>query len=167
MAASNGHRVFEITRRFDQPRARVWKAWSEQDQLAKWWGPKGCAIEALRLEFRPGGFFHYSMKSHERPKTWGRFLYREIAPLERLVWLNSFANKDCGIARAPFSESCPLEIQNAVTFEEQGRSTVVTLRAEPFGALEAELGFFAELCSSGGLAQGYGGTFDQLAGHLA
>jgi uncharacterized protein YndB with AHSA1/START domain len=167
MAASNAHRVFELTRRFDQPRARLWKAWSEPEQLLHWWGPKGCAIQVLRLEFRPGGFFHYSMKSHGASMTWGRFMYREITALERLVWLNSFANQDCGIARAPFSEHCPLEIQNAVTFEEQGKSTLITLRAEPFGALETELSFFVELCSSGGLAQGYGGTFDQLAEHVA
>jgi uncharacterized protein YndB with AHSA1/START domain len=166
MAASNEHGVFEITRRFDHPRARVWKAWSEPEQLAQWWGPKGCALKVLRLEFRPGGFFHYSMKSRNAPTLWGRFMYREIASPERLVWLNSFANTDCGIARAPFSESCPLEIQNAVTFTEQGRSTTLTLRAEPFGALESEVSFFAELCSTGSLAQGYGGTFDQLTGHL-
>jgi hypothetical protein len=82
------------------------------------------------------------------------------------VWLSSFANESCGIAGAPFSDNCPLEIQNTVTFTEQGRSTTVSLRAEPFGATAAELAFFAELCSSGSLAQGYGGTLDQLAEQL-
>jgi hypothetical protein len=42
----------------------------------------------------------------------------------------------------------------------------MTLHAEPFGASLEEIKYFAELCSSGSLQQGYGGTFDQLADHL-
>jgi hypothetical protein len=40
------------------------------------------------------------------------------------------------------------------------------LHAEPFGASVEEVEYFAELCSSGSLEKGYGGTFDQLADHL-
>jgi hypothetical protein len=81
------------------------------------------------------------------------------------VWLNSFANESCGITRAPFSDSCPLEIQNAVTFTEQAGITTVALRAVPFGALKEERRYFEELRPS--LELGYGGTFEQLADHLA
>ncbi len=163
MTARDDPTSFTITRQFKAPRVLVWKAWSDADQLKRWWGPSGCSVDVLRLEFRPGGFFHYAMKFGNAPTMWGRFNYREIAAPERLVWLNSFANERCGIARAPFSESCPLEIQNTVTFTEQGGATTVTLQAEPFGEVEAERKFFDELRSSGSLAQGYGGTFDQLA----
>lgn len=164
MAASANRTTFEIIREFKAPRAVVWKAWSEAGALQKWWGPQGCAIEILRFEFRPGGFFHYAMKFENAPTMWGRFNYREIAAPERMVWLNSFANEQCGIARAPFSEVCPLEIENAVTFTEQHGITTVTLRARPFGELDAERKFFEELHPS--LEQGYGGTFAQLANYL-
>lgn len=60
---------------------------------------------------------------------------------------------------------CPLEIENAIAFAEQVGTTRMTLHAEPFGASAEEVKF-AELCSSGSLEQGYGGTFDQLADHL-
>jgi hypothetical protein len=80
------------------------------------------------------------------------------------VWLNSFANAQGGIARAPFSEHCPMEIENAVTFSEQAGITTVRLRASPFGEEAAERQFFDDLQPS--LEQGYGGTFDQLAAHL-
>ena len=50
--------VFEMERVFNAPRDRVWKAWSDAGQLSQWWGPKGCSVEILRFEFRPGGFFH-------------------------------------------------------------------------------------------------------------
>jgi uncharacterized protein YndB with AHSA1/START domain len=169
MAASHNKTTrsstFEITRVFKAPRDRVWKAWSEADHLKHWWGPKGCSIEILRFEFRPGGFVHYAMKFADAPTMWGRFNYREIVVPERIVWLNSFSNEKCGIARAPFSEFCPLEIENSVTFTEHAGTTTVALCAEPFGESSEERKYFEELRPS--LEQGYGGTFEQLADYLA
>jgi uncharacterized protein YndB with AHSA1/START domain len=165
MLASNGRTAFVIERQFKASRAAVWKAWSDGDQLKSWWGPKGCSLHVARFEFRPGGFFHYAMKFGNAPTMWGRFNYREISAPERLVWLNSFANERCGIARAPFSESCPLEVENAVTFTEDAGTTTVTLRAEPFGESERERKYFEQLRPS--LELGYAGTFEQLTNHLA
>jgi uncharacterized protein YndB with AHSA1/START domain len=171
MAASDDkpsrNSAFAITRVFKAPRNRVWKAWSEADQLKHWWGPKGCSIEMRRFELRPGGFFHYAMKFAGALPMWGRFNYREIVAPERIVWLNSFSNEKCGIARAPFSDLCPLEIENSVTLREHNGSTTVSLRAEPFGEVAEERKFFDELCSSRSLEQGYVGTFEQLADYLA
>jgi uncharacterized protein YndB with AHSA1/START domain len=159
--------VFEKSRVFDAPRDRVWQAWSERDQLGQWWGPKGCSLRISRFEFRPGGFCHYEMNFAGAPATWGRFNYREIVQGERLVWLNSFANENCGIARAPFSDLCPLEIENTVTFTEQDSATTISLRAKPFGETADEREFFNELCSTGSLDQGYSGTLEMLAEHLS
>lgn len=156
---------FEMTRVLKAPRDRVWAAWSEDQHLRHWWGPKGCAIETRRFEFRPGGLVHYAMRFAGAPTMWGRFNYREIVVPERIVWLNSFANEGCGIARAPFSELCPLEIENTVTFTAHAGATTLSLRAQPFGATAEERDYFEALRPS--LEQGYGGTFDQLAEHLA
>ena len=106
------------------------------------------------------------MRFENAPPMWGRFNYREIVPNERIVWLNSFANENCGIARAPFSDLCPLEIENSVAFAEKEGTTTIMLHAEPFGATAEEVKYFVELCSSGSLEQGYRGAFDQLADHL-
>jgi uncharacterized protein YndB with AHSA1/START domain len=156
--------AFFITRVFKAPRERVWQAWSDAASLQQWWGPQGCTVEALRFEFRPGGFFHYAMKFAGAPTWWGRFNYREIVAGERIVWLNSFANAQCGIARAPFSDVCPLENENTETFTEKDGITTVSLRALPFGETPAEHQYFEDLKPS--LEQGYGGTLDQLAGYL-
>lgn len=156
--------AFFITRVFKAPKDRVWQAWSDAASLQQWWGPPGCSVEALRFEFRPGGFFHYAMQFKDAPTMWGRFNYREIAAMDHIVWLNSFANAECGIARAPFSEVCPLEIENTATFTEKDGVTTVSLRALPFGESAAERQYFEELKPS--LEQGYGGTLDQLAGYL-
>jgi uncharacterized protein YndB with AHSA1/START domain len=164
-AARNDQVNFEITRQYNKPLDVVWGAWTDSAQLQRWWGPKGCSIEVARFEFHPGGFFHYAMKFEGAQTMWGRFNYREIVEGERLVWLNSFANEHCGIARAPFSDRCPMEIQNTVTFSEKDGVTTVALRATPFGESADERKYFEELRPS--LQEGYGGTFDQLADFLA
>lgn len=157
--------MFEMERALEAPLERVWNAWSEADQIEHWWGPKGCTIELKRFEFRPGGFFHYAMKYSGAPALWGRFNYREIVPRERIVWLNSFSNEACGITRAPFSEVCPLEIENTVTFEEHAGLTTLRLRARPFGETAQERQYFEDLRAS--LNEGYGGTVDRLMDHLS
>ena len=166
MSEKPGKTEFVITRRFAQPLARVWQAWSTPEQFQKWWGPKGCRIDLRHFDFRPGGFVHYAMNFAEGPAMWGRFAIREVVPRERLVWLNSFSNERCGIARAPFSERCPLEIQNTVAFAEAdgAGATAITLRVRPFGELDDERAYFEELHPS--LNEGYGGTLDALAEHL-
>jgi uncharacterized protein YndB with AHSA1/START domain len=57
-AEDPGEPQFVITRIFDAPRERVWKAWTEPERLAQWWGPKGSKIRVVTLELRPGGLFH-------------------------------------------------------------------------------------------------------------
>jgi uncharacterized protein YndB with AHSA1/START domain len=157
--------VFIMERVFDAPRSRVWKAWSEAEQLQAWWGPKGATITVISLEFRPGGFFHYGMQYSNGPQMWGRFMYRDIVVPERIAWLNSFSNGGCGITRAPFPQPIPLEIHNEVTFKEKAGKTTVTLHAHPHGATPEECTVFAGMFSS--FEQGYGGTLEQLAAHLA
>jgi hypothetical protein len=98
-------------------------------------------------------------------RMWGRFVYRNIEPLARIVWLNSFSNAGCGITRAPYGPSVPLEILNNVAFTEQRGKTSVRLWARPHGAEESEVAFFEGMYAS--LNQGYGGTLDRLASVLA
>jgi uncharacterized protein YndB with AHSA1/START domain len=157
-------KAFEMTRILQAPRARVWQAWTDADQLQEWWGPKGCKLTVASLDFREGGFFHYAMQYALTPPMWGRFLYREISAPDQIVWLNSFSNERGGIARAPFGTDIPFEIQNTVTFTEMDGGTTVHLRAVPFGAPDAECRIFEDMFAS--LEQGYGGTLDQLAAHL-
>jgi uncharacterized protein YndB with AHSA1/START domain len=153
-----------ITRTFNAPRKLVYKAFSEAEALAQWWGPKGAKIEVNKLDFKPGGIFHYSMQS-PMGEMWGRFHYMEIVELERIVFTNSFSDKDGNITRAPFSNDFPLEIMNILTLNEQEGKTTVTLKGSPINATEAEINFFTNMFS--GMREGFGGTFDQLEEYLA
>ena len=159
---------FTFIRTLDAPRALVWKAWSEADALAQWWGPKGASIRVIRLDFRPGGMFHYAMTFQPGHEMFGRFVYREIVKPERLVFVNSFSDAAGGIARAPFPQlkgKWPLEVLHVMRLTELGGTTTLTLRASPINATEEEQDIFVGNFQS--MRQGYGGTFDQLAGYLA
>lgn len=157
-----------ITRVFNAPRDRVWKAWTEADRLEKWWGPKGCTLRVVKLDLRPGGMFHYAMEFQPGHPMYGRFIYREIMAPERLVFVTSFSDENGGITRPPFPQirdTFPLEILNTVMFADAGGKTTLTLRGGPIEATEAEMQTYVGMFAS--MQQGFGGTFDQLDAYLA
>lgn len=156
---------FAINRVLDAPRELVWKAWTEAERLAQWWGPKGSTVEVIKLDFREGGVFHYSLTMPDSGKMWGKFVYGEIAPPERLVFVDSFADEQGNIIRAPFSATFPLEVRNVLTLTESGNKTALMLRGSPINATDEERAMFQSMHAS--MQQGFGGTFDQLVAYLA
>src|SRR5215468_4023862 len=92
---------FTINRTFAAPREKVWRAWTDADSLARWWGPKGCTLRVLKLDLRPGGVFHYAMAFQPGHEMFGRFIFREIDAPERLAFVVSFSDAEGGITRAP------------------------------------------------------------------
>lgn len=156
---------FTITRVFDAPRQLVWDAWTQAHRLAEWWGPKGSTMKVAKLDLRPGGTFHYSMATPDGHEMWGKFIYHEIAPPQRLVLVNSFSDAAGNVVRAPFSQEWPLEVRNVMTLTESGGMTTLILKGAPINATEAERRKFDSFHES--MNQGFGGTFDQLAAYLA
>ncbi len=154
---------FVISRAVKASRARVWQAYSEADQLARWWGPKGAAIRVLRLDFRPGGIFHYVMEFQPEHPIYARFIYGLIDAPQRLEYVSGFSDANGGLTRAPFPQlegRFPLELHNAVTFEEKDEATLVTVRSSPINATRAEVETFVGMFES--MRGGFGGTFDKL-----
>jgi uncharacterized protein YndB with AHSA1/START domain len=154
-----------ITRTFNAPRDLVFKVWTEAEHLTHWWGPKGFALGVAKLELRPGGVFHYSMRNDEGFEMWGKFVYREITAPEKLTYVSSFSDAEGNTVRAFFSNTWPLEVFNTLTFTEQDGKTTVTLRGGPINATEEEIKFYESMHES--MHQGFAGTFGQLDEYLA
>jgi uncharacterized protein YndB with AHSA1/START domain len=150
---------------FDAPRELVFEVWTESEHLKRWWGPKGFTMGVSKLDLRPDGVFHYSMRTPDGHEMWGKFVYREIAPPEKIVFINSFSDEEGKTVRAPFSPTFPLEILNTLTFTEHEGKTTIILRGGPINAIEEELKFFAGMHAN--MQQGFAGTFDQLEEYLA
>jgi uncharacterized protein YndB with AHSA1/START domain len=158
--------AFVISRVFDAPRDRVWKAWTEVERLKQWWGPKGFAVTHCKLDLRPGGIMHYGLRMPDGNEMWGRFVYREIVKPERLVFVNSFSDPEGGVTRHPGHASWPLEMLSTVTFEAQGGKTQVTVQWALFDtATDLERKTFDEGRES--MKMGWTGTMDQFAAYLA
>src|SRR5205823_4677268 len=83
--------------------------WVEPDRLARWWGPKGFTMLSSTLDLRPGGIFHYGMRSPDGREMWGRWVFREVVAPERLVFVASFSDEAGGVTRHPFAPDWPLE----------------------------------------------------------
>jgi uncharacterized protein YndB with AHSA1/START domain len=107
---------------------------------------------------------HYSMDTPSGDTWWGRWVFEEVTPPERLVFISSFSDERGGVTRAPFAADFPAELRSVITFEEKDGKTVVTLTGGPIGASEAEQAFFEGMNAS--MQNGWGGTFDLLADYL-
>ncbi len=156
---------FTLSREFAAPRELVWKVWTDPEHLRRWFGPKGFTMPTCAMEFRPGGVFHYGMKSPDGHEMWGKWTFLEIAPPEKLVLINSFSDANGGVTRHPMSATWPLETLSATTFTERDGKTTLTLRWLPHNATEVERQTFDT--SHAGMTQGWSGTMAQLETYLA
>jgi uncharacterized protein YndB with AHSA1/START domain len=156
--------ALKISRTFNAPLSLVWEVYSQKEHLAKWWGPKGFEWVSGRLDFRPGGIFHYGMKSPAGQMMWGKFNYREIVPMKKIVFTNSFSDEAGMTTRAPFAANFPLEVLNTVEFSEKAGKTTLHMTGTPYNASEEEKAFFQSMFPS--MQQGFTGTLDQLDAYL-
>jgi len=163
--ADNNAAEFVFNRTFDASREDVWNAFTQPQHLKHWWGAPGSSIEIARHELKPGGLFHYAMKFPDGRVMWARFIFREIVPPERLVWLNGFSDEHGGLTRNPWAPTLPLETLNTVTLAEQGGKTLLTITVVPFNASDQEALVFTG--GINGMKMGFGASFKTLADYLA
>jgi uncharacterized protein YndB with AHSA1/START domain len=156
---------FDITRTFDAPRALVFATMTQTEHLQKWWGPQGCTITVIKHEPQAGGVFHYRMGFGPGVEMYGKFDYREVTPVERIVFVNGFADAEGNRIRYAMSPTWPLEMLITTTLAEQGGKTVMTLRSTPLDASAVELETFKAGHDS--MQQGFGGMYDEYEKYLA
>lgn len=157
--------TFVISRTFDAPRDLVWKAWTETDRLMQWFGPKGFTMFHAKNDLRPGGTFLYALRGPDGAEVWGKWVYREIVPPERLVLVSSFSDAAGNVTRHPMAPTWPLQTLSKTTLTEQGGKTTVTIEWRPLEATDEERNTF--IAGKSSMNQGWGGTFEQLADYLA
>jgi uncharacterized protein YndB with AHSA1/START domain len=153
-------RELVITRIFDAPHELVWKAWTEPERSMRWWGPKNFTSPVSKIDLRVGGTYLNCMRSPEGQDYWSTGVYREIVPMERIVYTDSFADEKGNVVPAThygMGPDFPLEMLVSVTFEEDGGRTKMTLRHVGIPA-----GRMSELTEAG-----WNESFDKLAEVLA
>ncbi|HUY85051.1 MAG TPA: SRPBCC domain-containing protein [Candidatus Dormibacteraeota bacterium] len=155
MAEESKHDL-SITRVVDAPLERVWQAWTDPDELQKWWGPRGVTNPTCEWEARPGGKMNVVMlageslgelKGQEWPMT-GEF--KEVVPRQKLVFTSS----------AIMDGKPILENLCTVTLQDQDGKTKLTLQIVVTKATPEAEGPLA------GMAQGWNESIDKLTEQL-
>jgi uncharacterized protein YndB with AHSA1/START domain len=142
-----------IVRLFDAPIEQVFRAWTDPQLLARWWGPQGVTNPVCKLDVKPGGSIEIvmlageamgSLKGSKWPMTG---VYQEIIPPSKLVYRAS-----------AIMEGKPIiESLNTVTFEEVEGKTKITLDVQVTRTAPGAEGPLS------GMAIGWNQSVDKLA----
>ena len=73
------------TRVFDAPRERVFRAFSDPQVLARWWGPDGFTSTFQEFDFRPGGAWRFVMHGPDGADYRNASDFIEVVSPERIV----------------------------------------------------------------------------------
>lgn len=115
-----------VTRVFDAPVEKAWRAWSEGALVQRWWGPTGFTCPVATMDFREGGTSLVCMRA---PKEWGgkdmynTWTYETIVPLKRIAYVLRFSDEKRNPvepAKQGLPAEMPKEVRNGVTFKKSG-----------------------------------------------
>ncbi|MEO5564743.1 MAG: SRPBCC domain-containing protein [Chitinophagaceae bacterium] len=155
---TNKKKELVIVREFDAPKEVVFKAFSNAEALAEWWGPADFTTTVLKFDFKPKGVFHYRMNA---PKPmWGRLAYEKIEEPDLLEFTSSFADANGEIIRAPIAPKWPLEIYNRFQFSEKNGRTILKMTAYPINPSQEDFDTFVSMEPN--VQKGFKSSFDQL-----
>ena len=167
-AATNkvpAEKEFVISRLFKAPRELVFACFTDPEHMKQWWGPKGVTVIASKMDLRPGGFYHYGMRTPDGSAMWGKFIYREIEKPQRIVLVSTFSDEAGGVTRHPMAPTWPLQMLSTFLFETEGDGTRLTIKWLPIDPTDEERATFEG--GFAGMNQGWSGTFEQLEAYLA
>jgi len=143
-------REIVLSRVFDAPRDLVFRAWTDKEQFAKWFGPRGFTTTISEADMRVGGLLRFEMRAPDG-KVWdNRIAFLEIKRPELLVFDHG-SDKD----------DDPGRFRVTITFDEQSdKKTVMTMRQLHPTKEQRAIGI-----GFGAVELGYQ-TLDKLAEHL-
>lgn len=86
MVARNKPNELYITRVYDAPVQAVWEAWTDPEQVAQWWGPRGFTLTTHNKDLRPGGIWAYTMHGPDGVDYPNKTVYLEVEECVKLVY---------------------------------------------------------------------------------
>jgi uncharacterized protein YndB with AHSA1/START domain len=110
-------RQVTITRVLDTPRDAVWRAWTDPEQLKRWFMPHGFTVPECTVDLRPGGVLRMVIHGPDGSESTNDGEFLEVDPPARCVFTTT-------------AFEGALAVRNTVIFEDRGGKTELTLRAE-------------------------------------
>jgi uncharacterized protein YndB with AHSA1/START domain len=120
--ADSDELVLEIERVLPAAPEAVFTAFTDPDELAKWWGPEGFTIPTLEFEARVGESYRIEMQPPEGDRFYLTGEFREVDAPARLACTFVWEDPD------------PDDVETVVdlSFRDLGDSTELSLRQGPF-----------------------------------
>jgi uncharacterized protein YndB with AHSA1/START domain len=149
--------VKEVTfdRTFDAPADKVWQAWTDPDQLKRWWGPDNVTIPECEIDLRVGGRLYIVMEATEAMGE-----YKGIRwPMEAKFTVVEPNTKLAYEAKAwteGDEEGTTLDQVQEITFAEENGKTKMQLKVT-LNKIGPKAGMAVE-----GMKWGFGQQFDKL-----
>lgn len=78
-------RTLATRRLLDASPERVYQAFSQPGQLARWWGPAGFSNQFEVFDFQPGGEWRFVMRSADGQTYANHNVFDELVPAQRVV----------------------------------------------------------------------------------
>lgn len=140
-----------MTAVFDAPRELVFRAWTETEHVAQWWGPKGFTNPVCELDVRVGGAIRIHMRAPDGVVYPMKGVFEEIVEPERLVFVASALDGD---------GNSMFDVLSTVIFAEQRGKTALTLRLRVIKATSQAPQYLK------GMEAGWTQSLDRLGAHL-
>jgi len=145
---------FVVERQFVAPRTLMFQVFTQPEHLKLWWAPQPYTISTCTIDLRPGGIWHYAMRSPEGQDHWARSVYNEIVPPEKLVYTSTFADEHANPV-----EGMPEHLTTVIFTEEDGKTKATAhIQFTSAAALKVALDM--------GMQQGMNMTWDYLIGYV-
>ncbi|HSY15354.1 MAG TPA: SRPBCC domain-containing protein [Jatrophihabitantaceae bacterium] len=117
-----------ITRVFDAPREVVYRAFTDPDQLAQWFGPVGFSVprDTIDIDLRVGGHQRMTMVNDEDPAFTSpvNATFVEVIENELLVGTEEWAG--------PVGQNEPVQMTMRLEFHDDDGKTRLVIRQGPF-----------------------------------
>jgi len=78
--ASSTEREVRTSRILAAPRERVFAAWTDPEQLVRWWGPNGSSNTFHRFELKPDGLWEFTMHGPNKMDFNNTCVFKRIEP---------------------------------------------------------------------------------------
>ncbi len=151
-----GEQEFVVERQFSAPRTLMFEIFTQPEHLKRWWAPQPYTVPVCTIDLRPGGIWHYAMRSPEGQEHWARSVYSEIVPPEKLVYTSTFADEHAN----PIEGMAEHLTTVIFTEMEEAGKTQVSARIQ-FASAEA-----LKVAVGMGMVQGMNMTWDYLVGYV-
>ena len=86
MAVKSNSSEIRIVRLYDAPLEAVWDAWTDPQQVAQWWGPRGFTLTTHSKELRAGGSWTYTMHGPDGVDYPNKATYLDVETHKKLVY---------------------------------------------------------------------------------